>query len=407
MKHKIPITLASAISPWLVVSLACGILPARFTNADEKISVKGGGAFLGDAKEGEKFTQIAIGPGVRIAVDNEKVDLKKEMREEEIEYRKKLQELPETADSHWQMYQWCKQNSLTAFAFQHAWRVIEIDPNHAAARAALDFVLDGKDWVTREELMLKRGRVRDGTEWRLPEEIERLRLKKEREEAVTKWSRNIKSWKNDIFSNGPRASKSLVKFEGIQDPLAIEPLVEQLRDFSNPVDFRLKMISILDRFETPFSKQAIIDAGVKDPSPKVREAALDIVYRKSPKEAARQYVKLLRSENNKEVEMAGYAMTALKDSTYAWQLIEAVVTEHKRVIKGSPNQNFGTDSSGSFGVGNSVKDQVRVESVNNTSVLGALTEIFPDTNFRFEENRWKAWYLDNHFPEGEDLRRDP
>lgn len=407
MNHKTPTKLTSAILYWLALPLACGVLLPGFARAEEKIPIKSGGSILGDAKEGDKFTQIAIGPGVRVAVDNEKVDLKKEIREEEIEYRKKLQELPETADSHWQMYQWCKQNSLTAFAFQHAWRVIEIDPNHAAARASLDFVLDGKEWVTREELMLKRGRVRDGTEWRLPEEIERLKLKKEREEAVTKWSRNIKAWKNDIFSNGPRASKSLVKFEGIQDPLAIEPLVEQLRDFNNPVDFRLKIVSILDRFDAPFSKQAIIDAGVKDPSPKVREAALDIVYRKSPKEAARQYVKLLRSENNKEVAMAGNAMTALKDPAYAWQLIEAIVTEHKRVIKGSPNQNFGTDSSGSFGVGNSVKDQVRVESINNTSVLGALTELFPDTNFRFEENRWKAWYLDNNFPEGEDLRRDP
>lgn len=407
MKHKVPIAFPSVIISWMVALFAYGLCLVPMAQGEEKISVKGGGAFLGDAKGGEKFTQIAIGPGVRIAVDNEKVDQKKDIRGEETEYRKKLQELPETAESHWQMYQWCKQNSLTAFAFQHAWRVIEIEPNHAAARAALDFVLDGKEWVTREELMLKRGRVRDGTEWRLPEEIERLKLKKEREEAVTKWSRNIKAWKNDIFSNGPRASKSLVKFEGIQDPLAIGPLVEQLRDFSNAVDFRLKIISILDRFDIPLAKQAIIDAGVKDPSAKVREAALDIVCRKSPKEAARQYVKLLRSENNKEVELAGYAMTSLKDPAYAWQLIEAVVTEHKRVIKGSPNQNFGTDSAGSFGVGNSVKDQVRVESINNTSVLGALTELFPDTNFRFEENRWKAWYLDNHFPEGEDLRRDP
>ncbi|MEY4566966.1 MAG: hypothetical protein RLY14_1936 [Planctomycetota bacterium] len=407
MKHKSTIKPTFLATPLLIVSLASGLLLVSHARAEERISVKGIGSFLGDAKGGEKFTQIAIGPGIRIAVDNEKIDVKKEMRDEEIEYRKRLQELTETTDSHWQMYQWCKQNSLTAFAYQHAWRVIEIDPNHAAARAALDFVLDGKEWVTREELMLKRGRVRDGTEWRLPEEIERLKLKKDRDEAVTKWSRNIKAWKNDIFSNGPRASKSLVKFEGIQDPLAIEPLVEQLRDINNQVDFRLKIISILDRFDAPLAKQAIIDAGVKDPSPKVREAALDIVCEKSPKEAARQYAKLLRSENNKEVEMAGNAMTALKDPAYTWQLIEAVVTEHKRVIKGSPNQNFGTDSTGSFGVGNSVKDQVRVESINNTSVLGALTELFPDTNFRFEENRWKAWYLDNNFPEGEDLRRDP
>jgi hypothetical protein len=375
--------------------------------ADEKIGIKGAGSIIGKADSGEKFVEVNIGPGIRVAIDSSKTEPDATVRPEEQEYTARLEKLSETAAAHWEMYQWCKQNSLTAYAYQHAWRVIELEPDHTQARTTLDFVRDGKEWILRDDLMLRRGRIKDGSQWRIPEEMEKLKLEQSRTEQVTKWKRDIKAWKNDVYSGSPRAAKSKMKLDAIQDPMALEPLIDQLNDKDNPVEFRMLVVGLLARFGTADAIQALIIASVQDPNAKVREAALDIVKQKAPQEAASQYARLLTHESNEQVQRAGVALGAIQDKRYTWHLIQALITEHKRQVKGSPNQTYGADSAGGFAVGGSNKPTVVTDSIQNGSVLSALTALYPDVNFRFEENRWKMWYLENFYPEGTDLRRDP
>lgn len=396
----------------LLVHLATSFsvsLVSLFGNAfaDDRVDIKGGGVIIGKANAGDKFVEIQVAPGIRVAIDPSKAETAKESRPEEMEYFSRLEKLKETAESHWEMYQWCKQNSLTAYAYQHAWRVIELEPDHSMARSALDFLRDGQGWILRDDLMLRRGRVKDGSQWRIPEEIEKIRSETTRTEQVTKWKRDIKAWKTDVFSGGPRASKSKAKLDAIQDPVAVGPLADQLRDADNPPEFRLLVVSLLARIGTPEAIQILINASVQDPNAKVREAALDVVKQKAPEEAANQYARLLTHENNQQVQRAATAMAALQDKRYTWQLIQALVTEHKREIKGSPNQTYGSDSAGGFSLGGSNKPKVVMEPVNNAPALTALTAMYPDVNFRFEENRWKLWFLEKFHPEGTDLRRDP
>lgn len=389
--------------------IVCGLIGTHLCApiaADEKVGIKGGGAVVGKANPTEKFIEVNVAPGIRIALDANKADITKEDRPEETEYQTRLEKLNETAEAHWEMYQWCKQNSLTAYAYQHAWRVIEIDPDHLQARTALDFLRDGKGWILRDDMMLRSGRIKDGSQWRIPEEMEKLKADQARTEQLTRWKRDIKAWKADVFSGGPRAAKSKVKLDAIQDPVAVEPLIDQLQDKDNPIEFRILVVGLLARLGTPDAIQALIVASVQDSNTKVREAAIDVVKQKAAAEAAQQYSRLLTHENNLQVQRAGSALAALQDKRYTWHLIQALVTEHKREVKGS-GQTYGTDSAGSFGIGASQKPKVVVEPVNNTSVLSALTAMYPEINYRFDESRWKLWYLENFHPEGTDLRRDP
>lgn len=376
------------------------------TLADEKVGIKGGGAVVGKASPSDKFVEVNIAPGIRVALDANKADITKDERAEEAEYLTRLEKLTETPESHWEMYQWCKQNSLTAYAYQHAWRVVELDPDHAQARGALDFLRDGKGWILRDDMMLRSGRIKDGSQWRIPEEMEKIKAEQARTEQVTKWKRDIKAWKTDVFSGGPRAAKSKVKLDAIQDPVAVGPLIDQLQDKDNPVEFRLLVVGLLSRLGTYDAIQALITASVQDGSAKVREAAIDIVKQKAPEEAASQYARLLVHENNVQVQRAGSGLAALQDKRYTWHLIQALVTEHKREVSGA-GSTYGTDSAGGFAIGGSNKPKIVMEPINNSSVLTALTEMYPDVNYRFDENRWKLWYLENFHPEGTDLRRDP
>ncbi|MBL8873615.1 MAG: HEAT repeat domain-containing protein [Planctomycetaceae bacterium] len=388
----------------------CGILTAISSHgsvcADEKVGIKGGGSVVGKTNPNEKFVEVNIAPGVRVALDSNKAEIAKEERPEEAEYIARLEKLAETADAHWEMYQWCKQNSLTSYAYQHAWRAIEINPDHQQARMALDFQRDGKGWILRDDLMLRSGRIKDGAQWRIPEELERNKAEQARTEQVTRWKRDIKAWKTDFYSGGPRAGRSKAKLDAIQDPVAVGPLIEQLKDGDNPPEFRILVVGLLSRIGTPNAIQALIEASVEDSSSKVREAALDVVKQKAPEEAASQYARLLSHESNTQVQRAGNALAVLQDKRYTWHLIQALVTEHKREVKGS-GQTYGQDSAGGFAIGGSNKPKVVMEPVNNAPVLTALTAMYPDVNYRFDESRWKVWYLENFHPEGTDLRRDP
>ncbi|KPJ55986.1 MAG: hypothetical protein AMS16_03180 [Planctomycetes bacterium DG_58] len=69
------------------------------------------------------------------------------------------------AESHYKLAMWCKQNRLTKEKLAELKKVIEIDPDHAKARAALKYVkIDGK-WVKA-----KRGMVYLGGKWLKPGE---------------------------------------------------------------------------------------------------------------------------------------------------------------------------------------------------------------------------------------------
>ena len=40
------------------------------------------------------------------------------------------------------------------------------------------------------------------------------------------------------------------------------------------------------------------------------------------------------------------------------------------------------------------------------AVLSALTRLNPGTNYQFDEEAWRKWYIDNHTSVNVDLRRD-
>ena len=91
--------------------LFCSLIGTQVSTpilADEKVGIKGGGAVVGTVNPTEKFVEINVAPGIRVAVDTNKADITKEERPEEAEYQSRIEKLSETAEAHWEMYQWCK-----------------------------------------------------------------------------------------------------------------------------------------------------------------------------------------------------------------------------------------------------------------------------------------------------------
>ena len=59
----------------------------------------------------------------------------------------------------------------------HLERIIELQPDHEQARSVLGYQRKDGKWITRDELMVKRGYVKGPRGWELPQEV---KLREER-----------------------------------------------------------------------------------------------------------------------------------------------------------------------------------------------------------------------------------
>jgi hypothetical protein len=188
--------------------------------------------------------------------------------------------------------------------------------------------------------------------------------------------------------------------------------VDVLKDERSPRDLRLLCIDVLGTLQSPVAVEAFIDRATDDPDGYVRDACLDQLSRFGTARAVQKFQQLLESADNKVVNRAAVCLGALKDPSATLSLIEALVTEHKFIIKtgGGPGQlnlGFGGGPGGggnAFGVGG--RPKVVTKSLNNEGALNALVAINPGINFGYDIDAWKQWFIDRHRPPPVSLRRD-
>ena len=82
-----------------------------------------------------------LGGVVTLAKDQVKEILKR--KPAEIEYEKKRHLFPDTVEGQWELAEWCEKNHLNEARKTHLRRIIELDPNHAAAQRAGYSKFDG------------------------------------------------------------------------------------------------------------------------------------------------------------------------------------------------------------------------------------------------------------------------
>lgn len=69
-----------------------------------------------------------------------------------LRYEKVRKDYPDTVDGHLAMAKWCLSRKMEAQARGHLTRVIDLAPDHLAARAALGFVRVADKWISPEEI---------------------------------------------------------------------------------------------------------------------------------------------------------------------------------------------------------------------------------------------------------------
>ncbi len=325
-----------------------------------------------------------------------------------LEYELIRPSYDDTVEAQWALAEWCRERRLLKQRKTHLQRVIQLDPDHARARAVMGFRRKDGRWIASDALMQQRGLVHTLHGWQLPQEVAMEQADKQTAEAQAGWTRKVNMWRK--WLGGKRDGEARGNLLAIADPFAAKVLIAALKDDDRPHE-RALYIEALAQIGTPEAVKALTLCSLQDPVSEVRLTCLDYLQKAQDPGVVTYFVRELRSKDNIMVNRAAIALRHLKNPAAVGPLIDALVTTHKyKIIQGgSPGSISPTFGRGPGGGGGGLsmggKPKIIERHIPNQAVLDALVTL-TGMNFRFNEPAWKSWYVAQNRVDGFNLRRD-
>jgi hypothetical protein len=327
-------------------------------------------------------------------------------------YDKKRGETADTADGHYELAEWCGKQGLDPEHRAHLKIAIAIDPNHAAARQALGYVLKDGSWIKARS-----------TSAPSREALNAERKAKEEEQLVQKlvaqWFVKIKAIHRGNLANREPQSKDYRRGRDlvlrIDDPLAIPALTGVLS--TGDIAARLLLVEALARFKEDEATMNLVVVALLDPAPEVRkQAAIELIPRKDDR-VSRELREALTADEDIMVRNAASALGILKAPEAVEDLIRvlsfverrpvevtrAVMLDRVYIVFVRPSRHrhgsraflYVPNSIGVLGpdslVGTESHLEMQTVAVYRTEVQEALIAI-TGQNFGFDGQAWQGWW---------------
>ncbi|MCC7086932.1 MAG: HEAT repeat domain-containing protein [Pirellulales bacterium] len=394
----------------LVRLLTAGLcaLAAGFARADIYVLANGGqvrGELVNPGESPRKQFIVRTDQGATVTFDREQLKQIVPQSPAEAEYENIRPTFPDTIDGQWELAEWCLKNSLAKQRNLALERIIELNPDHKQARMALGYsFLDGK-WMRRDQWHKEHGYVYYDGDWRLPQEIELMKSRREVEQAERTWFVNVRKWLKWLDDPG-RAKEAEESLRGINDPAAVPALLQVLKNENNR-ELRSLVVQLLGRIYSPVAINGLVDYALGDADPEIRASCVDELAAKPHPDITAKFVPFLRNRDNAKVNRAALALGKMGDKTVVRPLIDSLVTTHS-FQAGSANPNsmsagFGSNGSGGLSMGSSARIVRR--DIQNQQVLDALVALTRQ-NFEFDEVAWRTWQAAQNKAAKVNARRD-
>ena len=272
----------------------------------------------------------------------------------------------------------------------HLRRVVALDPDHYEARQLLGYTFQNGQWVSRDDLMRNKGYVHADGRWRIAQQVELNEQRRQREKAEKEWMLRLHRMREAL--NSSKASTAVAEFAQIRDPHAV-PGLRQLMVEDSWQPAKLMYLKTLRNIESPAAVALLFDISIREIDREVRLTALEHLGVMDPPALTREYLKVLKSPNNVEVNRAAIALGYLRDATSVVPLIDALITTHTLVLPGrhSPDAmstTFSADGGSSFNTGGGAQSQTG--RVQNAEVLAALAKL-TGQSFGYDQAAWRGW----------------
>jgi hypothetical protein len=320
-----------------------------------------------------------------------------------------LPKVPNTADGHWEMAEWCRENGLRGQREQQLQLVIALAPDHERAHLALGHAKLAGKWQKMDDYMQSQGYVKHDGQWRTRQEVSIALAREEAEAEVIRWRKQIKNiWLGWIGKK--REAEALTNLRQIRDPYAAPTLIEVMEQKGTSRDLKLLFIDVLSEMKGNPAENTFIKLYMTDQDQGVRDACLDHLVRTKSKWAVHRFMATIKDGKAlpETINHAAVALGRLKDPIATTALIDALETRHTFILQpgGGGGGGLGNINVGNGGLNAGAPKPIKTtQTSQNTQVLTALTTLHPGVNFNFNEEAWRDWYTETHEPADVNLRR--
>src|SRR5262245_8920674 len=310
------------------------------------------------------------------------------------------------------MAEWCKEAGLIQQRKRHLQAVIAIDPNHVEARKALGYQRYGSRWLTQEEFMANNGYVRYKGSWRLRQEIEIESRESQQDIASKQLRRDIRRWFDQLGGTGRLAEAADRNLGSVNDPAAAPALAEIVGDAKQTRTLRLRALDMLTRLPPGLASLTLVRLALNDSDAGIQDACLEELKRAGTHTVLPIFLGELKNKDNKRVNRAAECLQSLGDKNATLPLINALVTKHQFKIQlggppGSTSSGFRSGRGpGSGGNAMGHTTQIIDRKPENSAVLAALSSLHPGTNYQYDIEAWRRWYIQTQTTSNINLRRD-
>lgn len=405
---------------FLASCVATGLACA--TTSADVIRLKVGGELRGKIVKSSTTDVVALetlsGGVITVAADDVQFVARRSVAIEEHEIRSR--QAADTVEAHWELARWCKDRNLSEQRTEHLQRVVELDPNHEAAHAALGHVWKDGAWVDWDQYMAERGYVKHKGKYVTQQEFDLLKKTADELKREQDWYPKVRLWLGWV--TGPHADRrqnGLASLTAIDD-LDAAPAVAKFLGAHPSKDVRLLGVSILAQCPGEKSSTGLVRIALRDDDQDVRTAALTGLPESQFDRVRPLFVKELRSASNAVVCRAATALGRMGDEASVEPLITALVTTHHYEVRVpiGPTYSFGAD--GSMGGTSSAippeveaalrtgqlpqgvivlntPDPARMRTAvvrkehQNAEVLAALKTLTGE-DYGYDERTWQLWW---------------
>ncbi|MGH7201700.1 MAG: HEAT repeat domain-containing protein, partial [Planctomycetaceae bacterium] len=264
---------------WRMAPLTAAALLAGSLSRADSIELNNGGEVRGEIRGNvsssgaEPITIETLG-GAVVTVERDQIKniIKRSLKLEE--YYTRARALPEDAEAHWQLAEWCREQRLSRQRTEQLERVVALDPDHEPARLALGHEQRDGVWMTRDEAMAADGYVKHGSRYVTPQEKELLEQAEADEEDQREWYVRIRQLHSTLSSGSPqRQQEALMELRAIHDPNAVSSLRRLFQQDENKAMRRL-YVAVLSQIPGEASAVALAQQAIFDADAEVRYEAL-------------------------------------------------------------------------------------------------------------------------------------
>jgi hypothetical protein len=391
------------------VGLLWGIFAAATAAADVIVLTNDGrvqGTLVNANESPRKNYVVKTGAG-EITIDKSQVKEVILQSPAEEEYERVRFTFADTVEEQWKLAEWCRDSGLTRQRTTHLERVIELDPNHKSARAALGYSRMNGGWFRQEDVMKQRGYVWHKGKWMLPQDIEIQEQKRKTETAQKGWYLKLKQLRAQLDDRGPRAETALAEMKKLADPNALAAIADMFRS-ERSAGVQGLLMDAMARIKTPDAVRVLADIALENGNEEVRLSAVDRLKEIKSPAAVTYFVQQLNGKDNVRINRAGTALGELGDKSAIGPLIDALVTVHKAKVQQGGNNTFSPsfDSQGGIGFGAGGKTVTISKNVANRDVLDGLIKLADGPDHGYDQQAWSRWHAGQKKPAPAPGRRD-